>query len=320
MGRYWTMGRIQKCGQGTELIKKALVIGFGSIGQRHSKILSNLLGKKNIVVYSSQKKIPFKKLPSLEKIYDYDPDYIVVASPTSQHFDHIKQIESQSKGKTVLIEKPLFSEKRKITLKKNKYFVGYNLRFHPLINLLKKKIVKKRIFSINILCNSYLPQWRKNISYDKSSSAKKITGGGVLLDLSHEIDYLRYLVGDIFHSYSKNLKLSDLKIETDDCLYLFGEIKRGGLYSIHLNYFSRNPIRQILVETSKESIELDLHRAKMTIYYPKGKKEVIRERKSSDYSYEEQHKSLIKKDYSKVCKLDEAVKVMDIINNVQTLS
>ena len=71
---------------------------------------------------------------------------------------------------------------------KNNYYVGYNLRFHPVILFLKKIFKNKKIFSINITSHSYLPKWRK-IDYRKSVSAKKKLGGGILLELSLEFDY-----------------------------------------------------------------------------------------------------------------------------------
>ena len=77
----------------------------------------------------------------------------------------------------------------------NKVFVGYNLRFHPVIKKLKKEIKNKKIFNVNIQNSSYLPSWRKNNVYTKTSSAKKALGGGVLLDISHELDFIRYLFG-----------------------------------------------------------------------------------------------------------------------------
>ena len=112
------------------------------------------------------------------------------------------------KNKFVLVEKPLFSKPNKINIKKNKYYVGYNLRFNPIINFLKKKIKSKKIWSVNIFCGSYLPNWRNNIDYRKSSSAKKHLGGGVLLDLSHELDYVQWLFGKIEIEHCKSKKLS----------------------------------------------------------------------------------------------------------------
>ena len=95
------------------MIKKVAILGFGSIGQKHSKILSNLLGKKNVYVFSSQKNIPFNRLKSFNEIYNLDPDYIVIASNTSLHYHHLKKIDSNLSNKIVLVEKPIFEEKKR---------------------------------------------------------------------------------------------------------------------------------------------------------------------------------------------------------------
>ena len=71
------------------------------------------------------------------------------------------------------------------------------MRFHPVIQYLKKEIGKRKINFISINLSSYLPNWRKNIDYKKSNSAKKIFGGGLLLELSHELDYIRWIFGNI---------------------------------------------------------------------------------------------------------------------------
>ena len=248
------------------MIKKALVIGYGSIGQKHSNILSKLLGEENLFVLSSQDGIKHQCIDSLDKIGQLDPDYIVVATDTASHFNYLLEIEKTFEDKIVLVEKPLFAKKEKFEGLKNKYFVGYNLRFHPLLNKLKELIKKEEIYTVNIQCNSYLPNWRSNQDYSLTSSASKNRGGGVLLDLSHEIDYLMYLVGDIEPLFSKNTKISDLKIDSDDYLALFGNIRQGGVFQINLNYFSRNLIRKVEIETKDRSFELDLHNSNLIVF------------------------------------------------------
>ena len=123
------------------MINKALIIGFGSIGRKHAQILSKLLGKDNVYVLTKQDDIEFNSIDSFDKINFIDPDYVVVASETSLHLEHVLNLERICREKIVLIEKPLFDENRKVNLSSNHYLVAYNLRFHPLINLLKFPLV-----------------------------------------------------------------------------------------------------------------------------------------------------------------------------------
>ena len=116
-----------------------------------------------------------------------------------------------------------------------------------------------------------MPNWRNNIDYSKSASAKKELGGGVLLDLSHELDYAQWLFGKIKIQYSKSKKLSNLNIGTDDFLSLTGKTKKVPSIQIILNYFTRNPTRQILIDGKNISMQADLIK-KNVIYYNGRKK------------------------------------------------
>ena len=114
--------------------KSVLISGYGSIGRRHVNILSKLVKKKNITILTNQKLSSFRTIKTLESLNEVDPHYIVICNPTSDHLNRIKFIEKNYKNKLVLIEKPLFAKPNKINIKRNKYFVGYNLRFNPIIN------------------------------------------------------------------------------------------------------------------------------------------------------------------------------------------
>ena len=209
---------------------KVLIIGYGSIGKRHAKILSNINKIKELRVLTSQKKIPYKQINRINKIKEYNPDYIVICNETSKHLRYLEFIENNFKKKLILIEKPIFEKFHNIKISKNKVYVGYNLRFHPLLNSLKENIKNRKIWNVQIICGSYLPSWRKNINYIKSYSSKKI-GGGVTLDLSHELDYAVWLFGNLKPKFVINKKISDLKIQSDDYLNLHCQNRKKNKYT-----------------------------------------------------------------------------------------
>jgi len=128
------------------LKKKVLIIGYGSIGERHATILSKLRSISQILIFTKRTNIKFKFTKKIEKIISFNPDYIFVCSETAHHFNHIKMIDKNFKNKIVLVEKPLFHKYVKINFKNNKYFVGYNLRFHPVLKFIKEIIKKKKYF------------------------------------------------------------------------------------------------------------------------------------------------------------------------------
>ena len=182
------------------MVRGALVIGYGSIGKRHTEILQSMDEIDEISVLSHQNKLTMPTIENMHEISDIDPDYIVIASITSLHFEHLRFIENNFEGKTILVEKPLFDKYYDFTINNNSVFVGYSLRFHPLMQLIKEKIAKRKLWNVNIFCGSFLPDWRANKDYRKTSSAKKSAGGGVLLDLSHEFDYVQWFCGKIIFS------------------------------------------------------------------------------------------------------------------------
>ena len=119
--------------------KSVLISGYGSIGRRHTNILSKIVNKKNITILTKQKLPNYRTIKTLEALNGITPHYIVISNPTSDHINKVRFIEKNFKNKLVLVEKPLFSKSRKVKIKKNKYYVGYHLRFNPIINFLKKK-------------------------------------------------------------------------------------------------------------------------------------------------------------------------------------
>lgn len=237
---------------------RILIIGYGSIGKKHYQILKkNFTNIKFFIL--SKRKISVNGaivLKSLEEIKTINPNYVIIASEPSNHFFQLKFLENNFKNIKILVEKPLFHKKINFISKKNKVYLGYNLRFHPHIAFLKEFLKKNKPIDIKIITNSYLPHWRsRNYSLNYSSNRSK--GGGVILDLSHEIDLILWLFGNIKISYFDYGKISNLKIKSEDYLKLFGSIKNSKI-SLDLSYYSRNEIRHIFVDSNKNSIFIDL--------------------------------------------------------------
>jgi len=252
--------------------KKLLIIGFGSSGRRFANIARKNFKNLNINILTKQKKIGFKIVKNIESIKKLNPDYIIISSPTKFHFHHLLLVNKFLKGKRILIEKPLYSELKNLKNVKNKVFVGYNLRNLKIIQFLKSVIFynKTKIYDINFINHSFLPSWRKNVSYQKSSSAKKKYGGGVILDCSHEIDLARWMIGKIDILSVQSSKKSKLKIETEDNCKIIGKHKNINI-SIDLNYYSIHKKRKIYLLGDNLKIIVDLVSFRVLIF-KKGKK------------------------------------------------
>jgi predicted dehydrogenase len=296
------------------LKKKVLIIGFGSIGKRHAAILKNFKMVSDVYILSSKNSRIFKTINKLSQIKEINPDYIIICSITSDHFKHLKYIEKNFSKKIILIEKPLFNKFHKFSILKNKVFVGYNLRQHPVLRFIKNFIINKKIFSVNIVCNSYLPNWRKNINYENLYSSHRRLGGGVLLDLSHEIDYIEWIFKKIKKiDFVKIKKLSNLKINVEDHVLIIGKTRLSN-FVLDLNYYSLCPRRQIVIDGLNFSIKGDLINNFVEIYLKNKNKKIIRFKNDKNYTYIKQHKLILNQNYETLSSFANASKLMLLLD------
>ena len=296
----------------------ALVIGYGSIGARHADILNSMDAVKKVSVLSSQINLPYETITSLEEITKLNPNYIVIASNTSLHYEQLAFLEENLQGTKILVEKPLFDSFYDLEINNNQVFVGFNLRFHPLLQLIKEKIIDKNLWNIQLFCGSYLPDWRPNRDYRISASAKNETGGGVLLDLSHELDYVQWLAGPLEVELAVSEKVSDLEIDSDDLLLLSGRVQGGAYVHIALNYFTREPIRFEDKELRYRNRHLDLIVNSLS---------ATTEGKKSDFSwrglecnetYRAMHHAVLEGDFSNICNFDQGLQTMSLIERISS--
>lgn len=244
--------------------KIGLVIGYGSAGKQHYAVMKKLNIFRKIYILSKHLKNQ-DTIKDIIKIKKINPDFILISSETYNHYNQIKYIEKNLKNKTILVEKPLFSKFKKLKIKNNKVFVGYNLRYHPIIQYLKLLLKNKKILIANIICNSYLPSWRSR-DYRYIYSSIKNKGGGVHLDLSHEIDYSNWIFENLKTKKVYMKKMSNLKINSYDYFNLIGFSRFVKLININLNYFSRKNKRCIEIISNDQIINADLLENKVELF------------------------------------------------------
>ncbi len=296
--------------------KKILIIGEGSGGGNHLKSLK-LIEKKLIIKSVSSRKFIKSSRKNNKNYIDYDPNYIIICSPSSFHYKSILLIEKLFNNKIVLVEKPLFNKKQDTSrMIKNKYFVGYNLRHHPVLKFIKDYVKKKDIFFVRSECLTYLPDWR-NDDYKKTVSAQKKLGGGVLLELSHEIDYLTWIFGNLKILYSFNKKISNLKIDCDDILCLNAINKKNIFINLNLNFFSKIEKREIIINGKNFSILGDIRKNTITLMEGSKKKFYKYKNYKIMQSYKKENLDLLNKNYTTNCTLKEAVKVQNLIEEIK---
>jgi len=293
---------------------KALIIGYGSIGKKHYNILKKNNSISKILIFTSQKKI-FNSTNDLNKIKKFNPDIIIISTTTDKHFKYLKFVNKIFKNKMILVEKPLFIKLEKINKINNKIFVGYNLRFHPIIKFLKTLLIKQKLFSVEIYCGSYLPKWRNRPLRFTSSFSKKLSGG-ILHELSHEIDYILYLFGDIKKMFFIRKKNSFINIKTEDYAHILARTKKNKIISVNLNYYSRIRKRFIIIETNKLSIYADLINGEVNFTKVDGKIEKKKFNFNINDTYKEQINSIIHKKFNNLCNYKFGLKTVKTIESL----
>ena len=195
---------------------KALVLGQGAIGKRHSRVLQE--DGWEVASVSQYPQDGFRNFFDLEKACnEFSPEYVVIANRTRDHLATIQSLTKLEFTGIVLVEKPIGMGTVELPpCNFRKFFVGYNLRFHPLIQKLFQKLHAEKLVSFQVYAGQYLPDWRPQSDYRTSYSSHQEEGGGVLLDLSHEADYLLWLCGNWRRVSALSGKFSSLDIDSED--------------------------------------------------------------------------------------------------------
>ncbi|SPT69508.1 Uncharacterised protein [Anaerobiospirillum thomasii] len=241
-------------------MQRALIIGCGSIGLRHKKVLESL----SFSVFFVSMRTDLKDLEpymfrSLTEAFLDKKGYslVIIANETIKHEKSLKELESMHYRGPVLVEKPLFASCSQPALEStDNIFVGYNLRFHPLVQRIKKLIAHTKVYSAQLHVGQYLPTWRER-DYRYIYSSKKSMGGGVLRDLSHELDLAYYLFGNVKTCVSNIGRFSDLQIDSEDSVDVLSVHEKCAMVSVHLDYTDNIKKRYISLQCDRLSIEAD---------------------------------------------------------------
>lgn len=288
---------------------RAVVLGYGAIGERHARLLVEAQCSVAVVSRRSIDFAPYYSELS-RALSDWQPEYVVVADRTSEHRRAMETLVTHGFQGRVLIEKPLFD--RLSALPRHSFSlaaVAYNLRCHPLLTKLKSLLDDStQLVTANIYVGSYLPDWRPKTDYRQSYSAKRAQGGGVLRDLSHELDYVLWLFGSWRRLTASGGHFSHLEIDSDDSYALLMETQRCPLVSIHMNYLDRVPRREILVNTDQHTIRVDLINNTMVI---DGVQETVSGTRVDTYRAE--HQAMLAGNTAGLCSLEDAMETLATI-------
>ena len=253
------------------------VVGLGSIGRRHVRILNEQFPDIEIIAVRSGRggSVPEDDMVewhvrSVGEALEYAPTGGIIANPAPYHVD--EALKFLRVGLPVLIEKPvaadytdarrLLSEEQTNAEALSRSAVGYVLRHQPAFQFVRSTIQSGKLGtprSAHAESHSYLPSWRPGQDYRQSVSAEPELGGGVLRELSHEIDYVIELLGECHAVIAWRNQESSLNTRVEEHAELVLQHLSDAVTTISLDFATQGPPRRKLsVSFSKGVLTWDL--------------------------------------------------------------
>ena len=250
----------------SKIVKRIALVGLGSIGRRHLRSLKSLRPEIEVILVRSghgrrwpEEGLAKVSVSSIDEAIAKGIDGAIISSPAPCHIQ--QAIQFLKVGIPLLVEKPLAHNMDDIGELKGlsdrigvPILVGYVLRHSTDLQYFREKLAENmvgRMVGATIECGSYLPDWRPEQDYRMTASARKDLGGGVLLELSHELDYANWLFGPFKSVKAVLLNSGKLDINVEDTADLILTSKSDLTISIHLDFCRPEPIRHCTFEGSE---------------------------------------------------------------------
>lgn len=269
-------------------MERVLIVGLGSIGKRHARVLKQLRPEWEVVALRRQADSEMPEgvddcVTTLEDALRLKPRIAVIANPASHHV--ATAIPLAEAGVHLLIEKPLSSmagdipslldacRKNRVTL-----MTAYNMRFLSSLQRFRQLVQEGRagqVLSVRSEVGQYLPSWRPGSDYRENVSAQAALGGGALLELSHEIDFLRWIFGEIDWVNATLLRQSALEIDVEDTVHLvlgFRELNQGRplVASVDIDFIRHDTTRNCTAIGETGSLRWNAMGGKVEFYPASG--------------------------------------------------
>mgnify|MGYP001301762843 CR=1 FL=1 len=285
-------------------VSTVLIVGLGSIGKKHLKQLREITSDLEIVALrrNGSSSLRYEGLnhlvSNLEEALSFSPTVAILCNPASKHIEIASALVKE--GVNILIEKPISNSvqgvKELIDLSRQnkcKLMVGYNLRFSDSLIFFRNEIHKNligKLLSIRSEVGQHLSTWRPNSDYTQSVSAQKSLGGGVLLELSHEIDYLKWIFGSISQVFGHVSKVSSLKIDVEDVVHAIVKFNDNDICSnltanLSLDFVRQDPIRQCIVVGEEGTLKWNAINDEVLVYRNDKWELIYKSKQEPDYSY-----------------------------------
>jgi predicted dehydrogenase len=239
-------------------MKRFLIIGLGSIGRRHTRNLATLYPTAAFT-FLRRSETPDALISDLNgrtitALDDLDYDLIVLSTPSALHIDFLPQLIQS--GAALMIEKPIVTTLGDCdailaaldTAPDAVRVSGFNFRHIASLIQAQQMIANGRLGRIiraSFKAGQWLPDWRPTQNYREIYSGSIALGGGVELDLVHELDVARWFFGELDLKYAIGGQLSQLEIESNDvATMILAPVKGAPIVEVSLDYVSRQRVRR----------------------------------------------------------------------------
>lgn len=284
--------------------RTAVVAGLGSIGTRHARILAEL----GLAVTTVSRRGGGDYASLGEALSRGQVDYVIIATETAQHIGALRELAEAGFRGTVLVEKPLLASPEPLpAFPFAQLLVAYNLRFHPVMAALAARLDGRSAITVSAYVGQDIRDWRPGRDHRATASSTIAAGGGVLRDLSHELDYLLWLFGPWQRVAALGGASGARDLEVDDHLALLMQMARAQVVQVHLDYLDRAGLRRIRINLADETIEADLAGGNLIV---NGVATPFASERDS--SYRAMHQAALSGD-GPVCSLTEGIAVVDLI-------
>jgi len=233
-----------------------LIVGCGSIGERHLRVFQQATRWE--IAACDPRSDRLEHLQQTYGVQEVYPDLagadlrsfqaVAVCTPTHTHLPIATQ--AVEAGCHVFLEKPVSTSlagldtllklvaERGVVLQ-----VGYVMRSHPGLRLVHEWVLKGEVGEIvaaRVKVGYYVPDYRPD--YRDTYWVKAETGGGCILDASHQLDYIQWLLGapEQVSCLAAHLGTWDVEKGVEDAAVLLLRFPSGALVDLHFNHLQRN--------------------------------------------------------------------------------
>ena len=261
---------------------KFLIAGFGSIGRRHLRNLQALGEQDVMLLRSNRSTLPLDEIANVPVETDLQaalaagPDAVIVSNPTALHLD--VAIPAAEAGCAILLEKPIAHNLERVAALRAaaqrggaQVLVGFQLRYHPTLRLAAERIAAGEIGAVQSArahWGEYLPNWHPWEDYRQGYAARADLGGGVILTLSHPLDYLRFVIGEVQDVWAFTAQSGDLGLPVEDSAEIGLRFASGAVGSVHLDYLQQPASHTLEVIGAAGTLRWNAADGALSIYSP----------------------------------------------------